>query len=202
MSKKGQALIEAIAGLGVCAFFLTCCLKLWLTVVNEFKNEQAQRQYQLCILTQNEKCPANSGFVLITMLMNLTVLIFAAHVLIAIFLTEEFRWRASSWCFESGLQSVTGKSLATAAGLQTVENEMNSKAPALIQFKSETAGPINAFDSTKNLFESFHNLRWTFKPRFNSLYLNAAESTENFKCGVRKICHDQKCIYSLIADKS
>lgn len=202
MSKRGQALIEAIAGLGVCTLFLTCCLKLWITVVNDFKVEQLQRQNQLCVLTGKENCRPDSGFVLVSMLMKLTVMIFAAHVLIALFLTEEFRWKASNWCFENGLQSLTGKDFNSLSDLQNLENEMNSKAPLLIQFRSVVAGPVSSYDSANDVVESFHRLQWTFKPRFNPLFLKAAESTETFKCGARKTCHDQKCIYSLIADRS
>jgi len=145
-NKKGQALVEALAGLLVTVMFFTSCLKLWITAAEELKTEQKERQQQLCELSKNKRCQKDGGFILVTMLMQLMVLLFATQALVAIFLNEEFNWKVTNWCFDNALAAVTGGTAAKSS-LSDIEGNFNSAAPHLIRIRTNTQGPFKIEDA-------------------------------------------------------
>ncbi|MCC2677544.1 MAG: hypothetical protein K0R29_120 [Pseudobdellovibrio sp.] len=202
LSRKGQALIEALAGLLVSVLFFTSCLKLWAIAVTELKNEQQERQLELCNLSGSANCKKEGGFVFISLLMQLTVLLFATHVLIAIFLTEDFKWKITNWCFESSLALLNGAQLEPASSVSDIEDEFNLAAPQLISVKANLQGPFHNQDNPGAVSETTFRIGWVTTTHFNRLFQNQSEFSSQLKCGARKICENKRCSFSVIADKS
>lgn len=202
MSRKGQALIEALAGLSLSALLFVSCLKIWMIAVTDFKKEIQERETEVCSMTGSAKCTPDAGFVLVTMLMYLSVLVFSSFILIAMFLTEEFRWKISSWCFENGIVTVSGNLPAPATELATIEREMNKTAPQVVQFRATFEGPVRTESPDSGLTESYYKIQWATTNILGQKFFKIDDFTNQLKCGARKLCHDEKCIYSVIADKS
>jgi len=202
MNKKGQALVEAAAGLLVSVLLFTSCLKLWATAVTELKAEQKARQIQLCNLTGTANCKKEGGFILITLLMQLSVLIFATHGLMAIFLNDEFKWNITNWCFENALASVTGAPSNTATSISDIERELNSKAPQLLQIQTNIQGPIKNENASRHNSEVIYRIGWVTTTNFYRLFQHENEFFYQLKCGARKVCEKHKCTFTVIADKS
>lgn len=203
-NKKGQALVEAVFGLGSCILFFACCLKLWMTAVAEIKDEQLAQQKQICELSRLQKC--EGGFVLMTTLLQLTVILFAGQILWALMTTNEYRWNMMNWCFEGGLQALTDSPSSFREKLQNLDIEKNKLMGGLLHFESKVIGPIISNNSTNR--RGSENLEATFdltskiSSDFKFNFFKTRESQEQIKCGAKKICEEQKCSYSLVVDKS
>ena len=197
MKRKGQALVEALAVLGLCLFFFSAWFKLLTGFLAEIKTEELRNQSQICRLSGKFGC--DSGFVLVTMLLYSVLIVFAGQLLLSLIVAGSFRWKALDLCFGESLLGLTAQPPSLIEKLKELENEANKLTRGILKIESRASEPI--VNSGKNTKQIYYKIDWmqSFTPALFSF--NSGPLNETYTCGVQRICDDKKCLYRLIADK-
>ena len=131
------------------------------------------------------------------------MIVFAFHVLLALIFSEHYRWQALNDCFEAGIDSLKGPPVSFIAKLSQLTQETNQILTNVFTIESHLEGPefLGDYSAGGSAAVTFH-LRWKHTLSSGVLEkLDFGPFEENYKCGVQRLCENQKCTHNLIADK-
>jgi hypothetical protein len=129
-------------------------------------------------------------------------LLFAGHLAVAFMAVENYRVSCLDTCFQSGLKSLSG----VPVNIEPVPgNPDNSWLNGLLKIERDVSPPVVLAqkEEEERYTNSVHyllRLRYSLRSPFNFFSFSNFEQT--FKCGAKRLCKNQKCHYSLVADKS
>ena len=143
----------------------------------------------------------NSGFVLITFLIQLPIIIFIFYWITQLTLISEFKNKILEICFLDSLKMIQSADSCPIKNshldyLMTQEHFENSKISMNVQ-DLNTRSEFIKLDTNKVDIKVVTNLNILI----NIKQINNFKHVTNINCGAQKICQNQKCQYGIIVDK-
>lgn len=209
MNKKGQALIEALAAVGLSTGFFIFSVSLVIQLLNEVKKDQQQLDTEICNMSSKPtsfcKKSSTKGFVLISSLMQMMLLLFSIQVIYLLIIYKDLQFSSLTSCFENSLQQIESQQRNSESLSDTLKNkasELNKLLTAIGIVQCSVSNPTLEYSSEDNsLTKVAYNLSLKLEPKNTFHFLRLSNAEMNFKCGAKKECTNQNCLYSIIADK-
>jgi hypothetical protein len=204
---RGQALVESAVVSGFCIMFFLFCFKFFISFLHQLQEQQNQLEQEVCKMTDRNPCASDGGFVLVSTLIQLMAVIFAGHLVMAFMAVQDYRWRSLNSCFESGLQSVTGANVDVSEKIKQMNSERAHALSPLINIETYASAPVASEPVTTGPeadsgSKSVHYiLRWRYLPPALFNFFSFSKIEQTYKCGAKRLCNNEKCTYSLIADR-
>lgn len=206
MNKRGQALIEALAAVGITTAFFVCAIGLSTRLVDEVQKEKEQLEAEICKMNLNRSSFCRSakqkGFILISALMQTMLLLFCFQVIYLLIIYKNTEFESLSNCFEKSLQYLIANQAPYAAVLKAENTHLNNSVRSFAEIQTLLSDPIFEYNSKdKAQGKLVYNLNIKITPNNVFRFFKLKNSDFTYKCGAERECTNQNCRYSIVADK-